>query len=90
MSDPRTPLQPAGGLVLLTRDECGLCEAMQAELAELAQALPLPPVGLVDVDSSAELQRRYGLKVPVLLWDGQPIATTRLDAAEIRRLFRPR
>jgi hypothetical protein len=47
-------------------------------------------VVLLDVDSSPELQRRHGLKVPVLLWDGQAIATTRLDPAEIRRLFRPR
>lgn len=89
MTEARTP-EGSGGLVLLTREECGLCEAMQLELAELAQSLSLPPVVLLDVDSSPELQRRHGLKVPVLLWDGQAIATTRLDPAEIRRLFRPR
>jgi len=84
------PPDAAAGLLLLTREECGLCEAMQAELAELAQSLPLPPISFADVDSDPQWQLRYGLKVPVLLWDGQPIATTRLDPVEIRRLFRPR
>ncbi len=89
MTESRAP-EASSGLVLLPREEGGLCETMQAELAELAQSLPLPPVVLLDVDSSPELQRRPGLKVPVLLRDGQAIATTRLDPAEIRRLFRPR
>jgi hypothetical protein len=89
VSESRAP-EASRGLVLLTREECGLCETMQLELAELAHSLPLPPLVLLDVDSSPDLQRRHGLKVPVLLWDGQVIATTRLDPAEIRRLFRPR
>jgi hypothetical protein len=89
-----TAAQPSGGgnsrLLLLVREGCELCEALQAELLDLGQAVPLPPLELADVDSDPEWQRRYGLKIPVLLWDGQPIATTRLDPAEIRRLFRPR
>jgi hypothetical protein len=52
--------------------------------------LPLPQVHLVDVDSDPELARRYGLDIPVLLWDNVKICAHRLDAAELRRLFRPR
>jgi hypothetical protein len=52
--------------------------------------LPLPPLETLDVDSDPELLRRYGHKIPVLLWDGAPIAVTRLDPGEIERLFRLR
>jgi hypothetical protein len=80
----------SSGLLLLVREGCELCETLHAELLDLGQTLHLPPVTLADVDSEPDWQRRYGLKIPVLLWDGQPIATTRLDPVEIRRLFRPR
>lgn len=77
-------------LTLLRREGCGLCEEMLAELAELAAQWPLPPVDTADVDADPDWQRRYGLRIPVLLWDGEPIAWTTLDRAEIARLFRPR
>ena len=79
-----------GRLTLLGRQECGLCEEMAEALEALACELPLPPVDWADVDSDPDWQRRYGLKIPVLLWDGEPIAVTRLDPAEIRRLLRSR
>ena len=63
---------------------------MQQDLAGLAQSIDLPAWILRDVDSDPEWQRRFGLKVPVLLWGGQPIAVSHLDPVEIRRLFRPR
>ena len=77
-------------LVLLVREGCELCETLHAELLDFDRQLALPPLELADVDADPDWQRRYGLKIPVLLWDGVPIATTRLDPGEIRRLFRPR
>jgi hypothetical protein len=76
--------------LLLVREDCDLCEQMQQDLADLARHLALPALSLRDVDSDPEWQRRFGLKVPVLLWGGQPIAVTHLDPVEIRRLFRSR
>ena len=67
------------GLTLLTRADCGLCEQMHAALQRLAMHLALPPLALVDVDASPELQRRWGLKVPVLLLDGTAVCRTWLD-----------
>jgi len=75
-------------LTLLTRPECGLCEEMLAELRTLSQRISLPELAVIDVDSDAELQRRYGLKIPVLLLDSVPVCTHRLDAAELQRLLR--
>jgi hypothetical protein len=44
----------------------------------------------VDVDSSAELARRHGLDIPVLLWGGVKVCEHRLDRAELVRLLRQR
>ena len=77
-------------LTLLTREGCGLCEEMADELAHLGTRLDLPPIDALDVDSDPEMLRRHGHRIPVLLWDGAPIAVTRLDPGEIERLFRVR
>jgi Glutaredoxin-like domain (DUF836) len=75
-------------LRLLTRADCSLCEVMSSELAGLAARTTLPPVELVDVDADPELQRRYGLKIPVLLWGTSPVCHFRLDESELLRLLR--
>jgi len=79
------PAQPA--LTLLTRPECGLCEEMLAELRTLAVRTRLPPLTIRDVDSEPQWQRRYGLKIPVLLLDSTLVCAHRLDAAELMRLL---
>lgn len=77
-------------LTLLSRPECGLCEAMLADLADYAESHPLPPVDIVDVDSDAELARRHGLHIPVLLHQGQPVCRVELDRQALTRLLRIR
>lgn len=53
-------------LRLLGREDCGLCEELMHELQAHAGTLPLDLVWQ-DVDRDAELRRRYGLRVPVLI-----------------------
>jgi hypothetical protein len=74
-------------LTLLTRAECGLCEEMHAALRALARRAALPPITILDVDSDAQLQRRYGLKIPVLLLGATLVCSQRLDASELLRLL---
>jgi glutaredoxin-like protein DUF836 len=81
-----TPGLLAQGLVVITREGCGLCEDMLHGLAELERTHALPPVTVVDVDSDAELVRQYGLKVPVLLLDGSVICHYTLNSNEVLRL----
>jgi len=81
---------PPGKLTLLTREGCGLCEEFAEDLVRLSTTLPLPPVETLDIDSDPELSRRYGHKIPVLLWDGVPVAITHLDPGEIERLLKAR
>ena len=67
------------GLVVLSRDGCGLCLDMLHELAELERAQSLPPVIVVDVDSDPELARQ-GLR------DGSVICHYTLNSKELLRL----
>jgi hypothetical protein len=76
------------GLTLLSRAGCGLCEELQDELAQLAATRPLPELRVLDVDSTTELQHRYGRHIPVLLLDGLEVCRYRLDVTELARLLR--
>ncbi|MGQ0622393.1 MAG: glutaredoxin family protein [Panacagrimonas sp.] len=60
----------AAKLRLLGRPDCELCEEMLAELHAHPQAAQMS-VEWFDVDRHPEWQRRYGLRIPVLLdaWD---------------------
>ena len=75
------------GLVVLSREGCGLCEQMLLELAELERAGQIPPVSVVDVDADPEHARQFGLKVPVLLLDGSVICHYTLNSNELLRLI---
>jgi len=77
------------GLVVLSREGCGLCEQMLLDLAGYEQSGAIPPVTVLDVDSDPALARQYGLKVPVLLLDGSVICHYTLNSNEVLRLLRP-
>jgi hypothetical protein len=74
------------GLVLLSREGCGLCEQMLHDLAALEQEGMIPPVSIVDVDSSPDLARQFGLKVPVLMLDRSVVCHYTLNSKELLRL----
>ena len=74
------------GLVVLSREGCGLCHEMLEALAELERERSIPAVTIVDVDSDPDLQRQFGLKVPVLLLDGSVICHYTLNSKELLRL----
>jgi predicted thioredoxin/glutaredoxin len=77
-------------LTVVHRRDCDLCEEMLRELAVLAGRITLPPIEILDVDADAELRRRHGLDVPVLLLDGSVVCRHRLDGPELTRLLRGR
>jgi len=89
LSGAGTSPEPAARLALLTRRECGLCEELLLELEALRARVPgVPAARSVDVDADPALQRRWGMKVPVLLLDGALVCSGRLDAPELLRLLR--
>jgi len=70
-------------LTLYSRPECHLCEELLADLLPLLEADI--SVETVDVDSSIELERRYGLRIPVLTAGDVEISGYPLDRASVRR-----
>jgi hypothetical protein len=72
--------------LLYTRRGCHLCEAAEDRLAAWVGA---EAVSLIDVDGSAELRRKFGDRVPVLVRevDGETLLEGRFEEADIVRLL---
>jgi glutaredoxin len=68
-------------VTLISRDGCHLCEVAEQALDRIT------PGGWtrVDVDSSIELQRDYGDRVPVVLLDGAEHGYWRVEEQRLRR-----
>jgi hypothetical protein len=64
--------------ILYGRDECHLCETLQAELAILKQNHDFT-VDWVDVDQDPALELKYGFYVPVLMHQGAKVCHYHLD-----------
>ena len=70
-------------LTLYSRPECHLCEEL---LADLQPMLPADvAVEIVDVDASVALERRYGLRIPVLAAGELELSGYPLDRDSVRR-----
>jgi hypothetical protein len=73
-------------LTVYSREGCGLCDELLAELAPWAAAQGAA-IEIRDVDADPAMRRRYGHRVPVLLVDGEPACHGRLDWDAVRRLW---
>jgi hypothetical protein len=74
-------------LILYTRKDCCLCEEMKAVVWPVAERFNFT-LRELDVDSSADLQERYGNEVPVLLVNGRKAFKYRVTAKELENRFR--
>jgi glutaredoxin len=70
-------------LLLYTRRDCCLCDAMKDVVEDAARNFPTR-LSLVDVDSRPELAREYGEEVPVLFVNGRKFAKYRADPRRLR------
>jgi glutaredoxin len=68
-------------VTLISRDGCHLCEVAEQTLDRIAPG----DWTRVDVDSSVELQRDYGDRVPVILLDGREHGYWRVEEDRLRR-----
>jgi hypothetical protein len=69
-------------LTVYGRSGCHLCDEMLAAV-EALQAVRTFAVELVDVDSDAELVRRYGERVPVLAHGSRELCHYRLETPAV-------
>ncbi len=78
---------PASRLILYVREGCHLCEQFLMELS-LEIGLGVERLAVVDVDHDADLAVKYGLRVPVLAFNGEILCEGVLDAARLRQALR--
>lgn len=72
--------------VVYTREDCPLCDEFLLELGQ--QLMPAgEPVDVRDVDADPAARHRFGLKIPLLTFEGRPVCHGRLDAAAVARLI---
>lgn len=74
---------PRAGFRIYSRAGCHLCEVMEHELATLIADRPLA-IEVIDVDSTPELQDRYGEWVPVLTAGDRELCHYHLNADRVR------
>ena len=74
-------------LILYSRPGCHLCDDMKAVVRRVIAADPGAEFREVDISGDAELERLYGIEIPVLLIDGRKAAKVRVSEGELRRLL---
>ena len=72
--------------ILFSRSNCPLCEAMEDELRPYIKEY-LITVKRQYIDNDAELEQRYGNKVPVLTLNDETLCEYFLDAELLFRLI---
>jgi thiol-disulfide isomerase/thioredoxin len=70
-------------LTLYGRPYCHLCDDMAAAVAPIAAEFGCS-IEVIDVDSAAELEARYGERVPVLVHAGVELCHHFLDPHRVR------
>jgi glutaredoxin len=74
-------------VLLYTRTNCGLCEEMKDILRWVGRRYPFK-IEEVDIDTSPDLQEKYGSEVPVLFINGRKAFKYRVTARELEKKLR--
>ena len=70
-------------LTLYSRADCHLCERLTDELRPLVAGRA--EVRVVDIGGRADLERRYGLRIPVLVAGDTELSSYPLDRDRVER-----
>ena len=74
-------------VVLYSRPGCGLCDRARAILETQRARTPFT-LTEVDISGDDDLEREYGIRIPVVDVDGVEAFELEVDAAELARLVR--
>ena len=75
-------------LTIYSRPGCHLCDEMKAIATRIAQSAPQPTtVTEIDISTDPDLERRFGLEIPVLMVNGKKAAKYRVSEEELRRIL---
>jgi len=79
MALPET--RETGKIFVYSRPGCHLCELLIDELLPLIRGrLDLQ---VIDIETRPDLRAKYGIRIPVVEYDGQTVCQYHLDAAAI-------
>lgn len=70
-------------VVLYTRAGCHLCDEARATILEVQAAVPFA-LEEIDIESSDQLVRDYGVRIPVVTVDGEELFEYTVDATALR------
>ena len=77
-------------LAIYSRPGCHLCDEMKSLVRRVAAGVPSTEIEVVetDISGSPDLERLYGLEVPVLMVNGRKMAKYRVEEAQLVRMIR--
>ena len=76
-------------LTIYSRPGCHLCDEMKAVVRRVSASIPIS-LEEIDISGDTELERVYGLEIPVLLADGKKVAKYRIGEGELLRILTAR
>jgi glutaredoxin len=71
-------------IVIYVRKDCCLCEEMKEVIAPIVKRHPVR-IHEIDVDTSGELQEKFGSEVPVLFINGRKAFKYRVTAKDLQK-----
>jgi glutaredoxin len=78
-------------VTLYSRPGCHLCDDMKAVVSRTMQNISTPiTIDEVDISTDPELERLYGIEIPVLMVNGKKVAKYRVTEADLRRMLNDR
>jgi glutaredoxin len=75
-------------VVLYSRPGCGLCDSARRVLQAQRTRTPFD-LAEIDISGDDALERKFGIRIPVVTVDGQERFEVEVDPAELARLVAP-
>ena len=73
-------------VTIYSRPGCHLCEEMKVVVKQVGATIPLE-IEEIDISADPELERLYGIEIPVLFVAGKKVAKYRVSEGELRRIL---
>ena len=76
-------------VIIYSRPGCHLCDEMKEVVQHVGASFPLT-IEEIDISADPEVERLYGLEIPVLFVAGKRVAKYRVTEADLRRILADR
>jgi glutaredoxin len=75
-------------LIIYSRPGCHLCDEMKAVVTRaIDRSSTAARLEEINVETDADLERQFGLEVPVLLLNGRKVAKFRVSEDDLKRIL---